>query len=85
MRIEIDDALLLALCRHPAKYPEECGAAEDVRRQVEFCVYEYIRKLDDAGLLDRSGGQHLRQYQRENVEFIRARKPDKIEERINES
>ena len=79
MHVEIDDDLLLALCRHPDKRPEKCGAEEDVRRQVEFCVYEHIRKLDKAGKLDDSGPRLLRCYQRENKEFIIARRPDKLD------
>ena len=82
MQIEIDDWLLLALCRPPDKRSEECGVEEDVRRRVEFCTYEHIRKLDKAGKLDYGRRSYLKLYQRENKEFIRARKADKLEEEI---
>lgn len=79
MQVEIDDDLLLALCRHPDKRPEKCGAEEDVRRQVEFYIYEHIKKLDKADKLDYVSRSRLKRYQRENKEFIIARRPDKLD------
>lgn len=84
MKMEIDDDLLFALMRHPDKFPEMCGSQEDVRRQVEFCVYEHVKKLNKLGKLPEGGCRYLRNYQIENKDFIAARLPDRIEEETND-